>query len=229
MFFGTLELHSRSNILSLGVNWSDPRTSSTTNHKFYKTLGRLHSPWCKHPPFIWGLSRWTNAEGTHLYGRIPSLPPNKKWPSFPLPQHPPQHPTPHHTTPLHFTRSWTAAEHASPRANRSQKQHARSSSRLHTWWAPDPPPPPLSPTYSSLQNPGTHSEDPAPKQNKTKQTNHTTPNAKGNQHPCRLGGLTGASPFHPFPVLFHSVPFRLGLRLAAGVYPGHLDSSALNM
>ena len=34
---------------SLGVNQSGPRTSSTTNHKFYSTLGRLHGPWCKQP------------------------------------------------------------------------------------------------------------------------------------------------------------------------------------
>ena len=34
---------------SLGVNQSGPRTSSTTNHKFYNTLGRLHGPWCKQP------------------------------------------------------------------------------------------------------------------------------------------------------------------------------------
>ena len=33
----------------LGVNWSGPGTSSTTNHKFYRALGRLHGPWCKQP------------------------------------------------------------------------------------------------------------------------------------------------------------------------------------
>ena len=31
----------------LRANQSGPETSSTTNHKFYKTLGRLHGPWCK--------------------------------------------------------------------------------------------------------------------------------------------------------------------------------------
>ena len=31
----------------LGVNRSGPRTTSTTNHKFYKSVGRLHDPWCK--------------------------------------------------------------------------------------------------------------------------------------------------------------------------------------
>ena len=34
---------------SLGVNQSDPRTSSTTNCRFYRALGRLHGPQCKQP------------------------------------------------------------------------------------------------------------------------------------------------------------------------------------
>ena len=32
-----------------GVNWSGPETCSTTNHKFYRTLGQLHDPWYKQP------------------------------------------------------------------------------------------------------------------------------------------------------------------------------------
>ena len=34
---------------SLGVNRSDPETNSTTNHIFYKALGRLHGPQCQQP------------------------------------------------------------------------------------------------------------------------------------------------------------------------------------
>lgn len=126
-----------------------------------------------------------------------------------------------HSTPLHFTRSWTAAEHASPRANRSQKSNT-----------PAPPdsihnelqtPSPLSPTYSSLQNPGSHSEDPAPKQNKTKKPHHTK--RKRKPTPLPPWGAHCGLPFSPFSC---SIPFRLGLRLTAGAYPGHLDSSALN-
>ena len=37
---------------SLSVNRSGPRTSSTTNHKFYMTLGRLHDLWCKQPLMV---------------------------------------------------------------------------------------------------------------------------------------------------------------------------------
>ena len=49
MLSGDLKLHDHSNIISLGVNRSGPRTSSTTNHKFYKALGQPHGPWCKEP------------------------------------------------------------------------------------------------------------------------------------------------------------------------------------
>ena len=35
--------------LSLGVNWSDPGSNSTTNHIFYAGLRQLHGPWCKQP------------------------------------------------------------------------------------------------------------------------------------------------------------------------------------
>jgi hypothetical protein len=48
MSFGDLELHGHSDIL-FGVNWSGPRTSSTTNHIFFKALGWLHGPRCKQP------------------------------------------------------------------------------------------------------------------------------------------------------------------------------------
>ena len=34
---------------SLGVNQSGLGTRSTTNHKFYRALGRFHGPWCKQP------------------------------------------------------------------------------------------------------------------------------------------------------------------------------------
>ena len=44
-----LELHGHSDIFFLGVNRSGPGTSSTTNHKFYRALGRLHGPRCKQP------------------------------------------------------------------------------------------------------------------------------------------------------------------------------------
>ena len=37
----------------LGVNWSRPMTCSTTNHNFYKALGRLRGPWCKHVIGTW--------------------------------------------------------------------------------------------------------------------------------------------------------------------------------
>ena len=33
----------------VGVNRSDPRRSSTTNHKFFRAMGQLHGPWCKQP------------------------------------------------------------------------------------------------------------------------------------------------------------------------------------
>jgi hypothetical protein len=33
----------------LGVNQSGCRTSSTTNHRFYRALRQLHGPWCKPP------------------------------------------------------------------------------------------------------------------------------------------------------------------------------------
>ena len=49
MSFGDLKLHDHSEHFSLGVNWNGPRTSSTTNHKFYMALGRLHDPWRKRP------------------------------------------------------------------------------------------------------------------------------------------------------------------------------------
>jgi hypothetical protein len=44
MPFVDLKLHGHSDIffLQVGVNQSDPGTSSTTNHKFYRALGRLH-------------------------------------------------------------------------------------------------------------------------------------------------------------------------------------------
>ena len=48
MSFGDLELHGHSSIFFLiGVNGRGPMTSSTTNHEFYRALGRLHGPWCK--------------------------------------------------------------------------------------------------------------------------------------------------------------------------------------
>jgi hypothetical protein len=46
---------------SLGVNQSGPKTRSTTNHKFYKTLEQLHGPWCKQPltyKIVEGSSCW---------------------------------------------------------------------------------------------------------------------------------------------------------------------------
>ena len=33
----------------LGVNQNGPKTNSTTNHKFYEALGRLHGPWFIQP------------------------------------------------------------------------------------------------------------------------------------------------------------------------------------
>ena len=36
----------------LGVKWSGPRTSSTINHIFYRTLGWLLDPWHKQPLII---------------------------------------------------------------------------------------------------------------------------------------------------------------------------------
>jgi hypothetical protein len=36
---------------SFDVNRSGPGTSSTTNHKFYRALGRLHGPWCNTTPY----------------------------------------------------------------------------------------------------------------------------------------------------------------------------------
>ena len=49
MSFEDLELHGHSDILYLRVNRNGPGTSSTTNHIFYRALGRLHGPWCKQP------------------------------------------------------------------------------------------------------------------------------------------------------------------------------------
>ena len=49
MSFGNLELHGHSYIFFLGVHRNDPGTNSTDNHKFYKTLGRLHDPWRRKP------------------------------------------------------------------------------------------------------------------------------------------------------------------------------------
>ena len=46
---GTLNSMITLNFFFLSVNWSDPRTSSTTNHILYRALGRLHGPWCKQP------------------------------------------------------------------------------------------------------------------------------------------------------------------------------------
>ena len=37
---------------SLGVNWSGPMTTATTNYKFYKALRRFHGPWCKQPLIV---------------------------------------------------------------------------------------------------------------------------------------------------------------------------------
>jgi hypothetical protein len=34
-------------IVFLDVIQNGPKTSSTTNHEFYRALGRLHGPWCK--------------------------------------------------------------------------------------------------------------------------------------------------------------------------------------
>ena len=31
----------------ISVNQNGPDTSSTTNHRFYRALGRIHGPWCK--------------------------------------------------------------------------------------------------------------------------------------------------------------------------------------
>jgi hypothetical protein len=33
----------------LGVNWSGPKMSSTTNQRSYMALKWLHGPWCKQP------------------------------------------------------------------------------------------------------------------------------------------------------------------------------------
>ena len=49
MSFGDLELHGHSGFCFLGVNWSGPGTSSTTNHIFFRALGWLHGPRCKQP------------------------------------------------------------------------------------------------------------------------------------------------------------------------------------
>ena len=50
MSFGDLKLHGHfDSFFYLGVNQSGPRTSSTTDHKFYRALGQLHGPWCKQP------------------------------------------------------------------------------------------------------------------------------------------------------------------------------------
>ena len=49
MSFGDLELHGHFEIFFLGVNRSGPKTSSTTNHKFYRALGQLQGPWCNNP------------------------------------------------------------------------------------------------------------------------------------------------------------------------------------
>lgn len=47
MSSGDLKFHGHSEFLFLGVNWSGPMTSSTSNHRFYKAWGRPRGPWCK--------------------------------------------------------------------------------------------------------------------------------------------------------------------------------------
>ena len=34
-------------IVFLDVIWNGPKMSLTSNHRFYRALGRLHGPWCK--------------------------------------------------------------------------------------------------------------------------------------------------------------------------------------
>lgn len=50
MFLGTLNSPWSLWHFSFGVNQSDPGASSTTDHKLYRALGRLHGPWCKQNP-----------------------------------------------------------------------------------------------------------------------------------------------------------------------------------
>ena len=59
MTFGHLELHDYFDIFFLGVNQSGLGTSSIANHKFYKALGQLHGPWCKHPQDTNTWLEWT--------------------------------------------------------------------------------------------------------------------------------------------------------------------------
>jgi hypothetical protein len=71
MSFGDLELHGHSDIFFFGVNRNDHGTSSTTNHKFYKTLGRLHGPWCKQPLSV--VMRFYKACFLHLVTNSSSI------------------------------------------------------------------------------------------------------------------------------------------------------------
>ena len=50
----------------LGVNQSGPRTSLTSNHRFYKTLERLHGPWCKQPPISCFKGQCASHKSTNL-------------------------------------------------------------------------------------------------------------------------------------------------------------------
>ena len=49
IFWGPRTPWSLWHFILLGVNSNDLRTSSTTNHIFYRALGWLHCPWCKQP------------------------------------------------------------------------------------------------------------------------------------------------------------------------------------
>ena len=53
-----MKSHGHSNIFFLGVNQSGLGTSSTTNHGFYKALGRLHGPGVNNP-LVWLMNRVT--------------------------------------------------------------------------------------------------------------------------------------------------------------------------
>ena len=66
MSFWDLKLHGHSNIFSsFGVIRSEPGTSSTTNHKFYRALGRPHGPWCQQ-----ALRGMLNRPWRHMHGRM---------------------------------------------------------------------------------------------------------------------------------------------------------------
>jgi hypothetical protein len=205
MFFGTLKLHGHSDILSLGVNWSDPKTSPTTNHKFIRTLGQLHGPRCNHPlPPLFEAFYVGQTRGNTLVCENPLSPSQQKVTIIPFATT--SAPTPN-STPLHFTSLDLGQQQNTPRLGRIEAKKATRLLLPTPYIMSSRPPPPCHPHTR-------HSKTRAliPRtlhQNKTKQNKQTTPHQtqKKTNTLAALGGSLRPPLFTLF--LFHSVPFRV--------------------